>query len=475
MKTLKYFSYVIMLLIISCSEDFLQLEPLSNPNVNSLYQTDEDFNQAVSGVYAAKNSYYNNFWQFSELRGDNADHPWTGYLSIKRMAEFNETPTEGILVNTWRSIYSGIFRANILLEKLDEADASLVPNLNRYRAETLFLRSLDYFNLVRVWGEVPLVLNTITAEESLTTAQAPVSEIYNSIITDLQLAEQNLPLSYSGNDIGRVTKGAAATILSKVYLTVGDFAAAESKLAEVMQMGYALLDDYNLVFDHFNEHHAEYIFDIEYQSEMSGQGSPFAYLFVPNLASLRQYYGLVGTGGETLSPTEDFFNLFEEIDMRKEISAVRGFSPDGDTIITTYLPYTQKYITPIISQDDSRVNWKVTRFADVVLMYAEALNENGKTSLALTELNKIRDRAGVSLYDELSQAETREAIAEERRRELGMEGHRWFDLLRYGNAFEVMTNKGYNLQPHQLLFPKPQQEIDVVNDPSVLSQNPGYE
>ena len=134
--------------------------------------------------------------------------------------------------------------------------------------------------------------------------------------------------------------------------------------------------------------------------------------------------------------------------------------------------YTKKYLTRTTTNNDSPANWKVIRYADVILMYAEALNENGKTTEALTWLNMIRERAGVSAYSGLSQAETREAIYLERRLELSFEGHRWFDLVRYGRAYETMAWKG--MRPYMTVFPIPWNQMQIVNDPSILWQNEGY-
>lgn len=472
-KVVNILSIVVIMLGVSCSESFLDLQPPSNPDVNSLYKADIDFKQAVNGVYAELQTYYKDFWQFSELRADNADHIWTSE-TYKRIDQFYMLATDGILNSTWSNIYNSILRSNIILEKLEITNPDLVPNMNQYKAEALYLRGLNYFNLVRVWGEVPLVLKTLSPEEGLDFPQSNVEDIYNSIIADLQFSQQNLPASYSGNDIGRATKGAAASLLGKVYLTIGDFQKAESTLAEVMGMGYSLLTDYNSVFDHYNEHHTEYIFDIEYEPDLSGEGSPFSNTFYPNHPEFRNFYHIVGNVGETLTPTEEYFGLFDPDDIRLSISAVRGFTQDDGSFFKTTLAYTQKYLTPINTGNDSRVNWKIIRFADVILMYAEALNENGKTNLALNELNKIRVRAGVAEFSGLSQAETRDAIDKERRLELGFEGHRWFDLLRTGKAFEIMSANGYNIEPYHVLFAKPQQQLDVVNNISILSQNPGY-
>ena len=475
MKKIKFIiSVLIVLLGISCSENFLELEPKSNPDVNSLYETDTDFKLAVNGIYSEVQEYYRTFWRFSELRADNGDHLWTGYETVQRVDQFRMLTTDDILSSAWVDMYNAVFRSNMVLEKLETADPELVSNLNRYKAEAMFLRALNYFNIVRVWGEVPLALNTLAPAEALELPQSDVNTIYEKIIEDLTFARQNLPVSYSGDNLGRATKGAAVAILGKVYLTLQEYQLAENVIAEAMGMGYSLLPDYNDVFDHFNEHHAEYIFDIEYEPDLGGEGSNFANEFIPNNPEFREHFGIIGDSRETMSPTDEFIGLFLPEDERLPISAAKGFMQGDGSFFTTNHSFTLKYIASVSSNFDSRVNWKVTRFADVILMYAEALNENDKTEQAITELNKIRTRADVPTYSGLSQTETRDAIAKERRLELAFEGHRWFDLLRTGKAFEVMSAKGYDMESYQTVFAKPQREIDVVNDPSILSQNSGY-
>lgn len=474
MKKNRYIIVFILFLTASCSDSFLDLNPISNPDINSLYHSDADFEQAVNGVYAELQNYYRDYWQFSELRADNGDHLGTGWEDIQRVDQFRLLVNDRILNDTWASMYNSIFRANIILEQIEFANPEDVSRISQYTGEARFLRALNYFNLVRIWGEVPLVLATLSPEEGLDYPQASVSSVYESIKSDLQFAADNLPVKYGSNEAGRATKGAALSTLGKVYLTLGDYGLAESTLADVLDLGYELLPIYQDVFDHFNEHHSEYIFDIEYEPELGGEGSNFANQFIPNDPEIRDHYGIVGSSGETLNPVDEYFSLFDAEDERKDIAAATGFLQNDGTFFVAQRTFTKKYITSVNVQNDSRVNWKVTRFADVLLMYAEALNENGKTNLALTELNKVRSRAGVEIYSGLSQTEAREAIELERRLELGFEGHRWFDLVRTGKAYEEMSAKGYNMEPYQVLFPKPQQELDVVNDPTILSQNPGY-
>lgn len=473
MKSLLYiFIFLTLFVVTSCDKDFIELTPPSEPTVDILYTTDDDFNGAVVGVYDDMQAVYTTYWQFAELRADNADHLWTGYEDIQKVDQFRMENSDAILNDTWANYYQVINNANLVLDRLS-ANTETIANRDQYEGEAQFLRALAYFNMVRIWGEVPLVLTPISASEALQEAQSDEATLYAQIIQDFTDAAAKLPAPGTA-EVGRATSGAAKALLGKVYLTTDNYAEAESVLSEIIDL-YELLPNYNDVFDADNEHHAEYIFDIEYAENLGGEGSNFTNQFIPNSAELQSLYSIIGTPGETSSPTDEFVDLFSDEDQRSFITwtASPFVTETGDTIETNH-SFTKKYLTSQPANNDSRMNWKVTRYADVVLMYAEALNENGKTDQAIAQLNRIRSRAGVPEYDELTQEQFRDAVALERRLELAFEGHRWFDLLRTERAVPVMQSKGYLMEPHQVLFAKPQQQIDVINDPSILSQNPGY-
>ena len=184
---------------------------------------------------------------------------------------------------------------------------------------------------------------------------------------------------------------------------------------------------------------------------------------------------MVGTLHDSCTPEVGFSELFEEEDERRGISAALGVTTDDGVfhpLPERWSLMTQKYLSELPSSDNGNANFPVIRFADVLLMYAEALNENGKTPEALLYLNQVRKRAGVEEYSDLTQAETRAAIKLERRLELNMEGHRWFDLVRWGDALEVLAP--YGMEPHMVLWPIPTSEVEKISDPSILPQNPGY-
>jgi len=466
--------------MMSCSEDFINLDPISSVSVDRLYQTDKDFQDALTAVYNVFQTQYQNFYIFGDIRADDFWQEIYKGNSWSYSDTFATTSSDGLMNSTWQNYYRAIFRINTILLKIADADPALVPNKERYIGEAKFLRALAYFDLVRIFGDVPLVTTPLTIEEGYTTGREKVNTIYDQlIIPDLQAAESALPASYASADIGRPTKGAAKSILGRVYMTLSRFQLAETKLLEVTSMGYELLPNFNDVFNYSNEHHKEYIFDIEYEEGM-GEGSLFTNRFLPNSNAMALFFGVGGYGDEQMSPTDTYMNLFAENDERKDITVgIKGgyFNKEGQFVripTNTSQTYTKKYLTPVSAANDSKANWKVIRYSDVLLMYAEALNENNKTADAVPVLNQVRTRAGLEGYPlDMTQAETRDAIVLERRLEFGAEGLRWFDLLRTGQAYNVM--KDFGMQDYMTVFPLPLSQIQLINDPTLFPQNLGYE
>lgn len=465
----------------SCSKDFINIRPESTTTTDLLYQTDGDFQDAVTAVYTAIQTQYADFWIFGDVPGEDVtqevvkNDPWY-FADVFTMQD--NVP---LLATTWSNYYVAITRANLVLHHINNVDGASLTNRDRYVGESRFLRALAYFDLVRIFGGVPKVTTPLTASEAYETPRETAENIYlDIIIPDLLDAAEKLPLSYSGSHVGRPTRGAAKALLGRVYLTLQEFGKAEEILSEVTTLGYALLPDYNDLFDYTgNEHHSEYIFDIEYEEGMGNQGSVFTHRFMPNSSAMADFYGIKGGElSETFSPSAELRNLFEADDKRKFVTVGEqgGFYNQDNAFIrlpaATSQNYTMKYVTPVNLVRDSRANWKVIRYADVLLMYAEALNENGKTTEALVHLNTVRARAGLENVNTSSQTEVRDHIARERRLELAFEGHRWFDLVRTGKAFETLQHLG--MQEFMTIFPIPLSQIQVMNNPSIFPQNPGY-
>ena len=467
----------ISLFFSSCSSDFIDILPIATVTQNRYYQTDKDFADALTGIYVPLRARYNNFYIFADLR---ADDSWQQIAKADDQTysdQFTMNSNNGQLSSAWTDYYQSIFRANNLLIKIDPLNESDVPNKNRYVAEARFLRALCYFDLVRIFGPVPAVTTVLSVSEAYQTPRAPVDDIYNIIIEDLRAAEI-LPASYTGDDIGRPTSGAAKALLGRVYLTKGDFVNAENKLLEVTNMGYTLVDDFESIFNPANKHHKEYIFDYEYESGVNA-GSSLTNLMSPNSAAFQAFYGVLGTGNERNGPTQALIDLFEPHDLRKDISIgiYGGFiDATGEFVAlpsTTNQTYTKKYLTRIQAANDSPVNWRIIRYADVLLMLAESMNENGKTAQAIPFVNDVRRRAGVDEYPTtMNQSDARAAIDKERRLELCFEGVRWFDIVRTGQAYEIM--KDFGMAPYMTVFPIPLNQVQLVNDPSIMPQNAGY-
>ncbi|MBN7813484.1 RagB/SusD family nutrient uptake outer membrane protein [Algoriphagus sp. H41] len=474
----------VMLTAGSCSSDFLDLAPISQQNSNNFYKTAEDMGNALTAVYGSlqySGQYYSSMHVMGDLRSDNTEitNPNAG-ADLQAIDNFTNTPVTSISNTTWTGHYQGIQAANIVIEKIEGVamDATLKA---RYIGEAKFLRALMYFNLVRIYGDVPLVTKVINnPQEGYSYGRNSTEEVYQQIIADLVAAEASLPYTYAAADAGRATKGAAMALLGKVYLTRKEWTLASQKLKQVIdeaaQTKYKLMPTYAGIFGVAAENNAESIFEVQFKSSSSGEGSPFANQFAP-IGSGTAVVSVGNPLGQNI-PTAAMNLAYEANDLRKAASMKTSYVLSGKT---TEHNYVVKYSATPASNLDGDNNWIVLRYADVLLMYAEVLNEQGFVAdgPAFDYLNEIRTRAGLPLKSSTqadpahrisSQAEFRLAVEQERRVELAFEGHRWFDLLRTGRALEVLADQG--IQPHHLLLAIPQSQVDI--NPGMIAQNPGY-
>ncbi|SEN84783.1 Starch-binding associating with outer membrane [bacterium A37T11] len=473
--SIKY-SFAIILLSVSCKSDFLDRAPISQTNSVNFYKTQADMLNAVNAAYASLQAEYNqSMYTIGEVTSDNTEilDAQSG-IDNTQIDDFKTLTNNGILSSMWNYNYTGILACNTVIDRIQaiSMDETLKT---RYIAEVKFLRALQYFNMVRTFGDVPLVVKEIVdVQESYTYARTPVDEVYKQIIADLTEAENNLPPIYGDADVGRATSGAAKGILAKVYLTQGKWSDAASKAQEVISSAkYGLLDDYKNVFAINNKNNKESLFEVQYKKGGYGTGSPFNNAFAPrNSGSI---VSTIGAGSGTNQPTADISAAYEPGDLRKDISMAEGYM-NGSTFVASR--YIKKFLDPnLFAGNDADNNWPVLRYADVLLMRAEALNEQGYSAGGETFdlLNQIRKRAGLTDIKPATvpdQAAFRLAIEQERRVELAFEDHRWFDLVRTNRAVEVLKAKGETIQPYRLLFPIPQTQIDI--NPSVITQNQGY-
>ena len=464
----------------SCSDSFLDLKPKSQGSVENFYATSADIDQAVGGAYdalQATGQYGQNYIFFMEVRSDNtAQESITNSSGIYGDFDlFRVAPGNNVLDQTWRSCYAGILRCNTVLDRIDGIPMDEQTKKTRI-GESKFLRALTYFNLVRIWGDVPLVVREVTNPyDAFEMGRTPTEEVYAQIIADLGDAANLLPDAYSGTDIGRATRIAALTLLGKVHLTRREFGPAVNILQQVV--GYAeantsrlgLLPLFADIFKVDNKNNRESIFEVQYRKGSNGEGSRFVNLMAP--ANTTQFTNGIGTALGDNEPTEGLAESYTPGDVRMDVTV--GRIADGRT-------YAAKFVgqdVPALANDAGN-NFIVLRYADVLLMLAEALNETGYDGSgdghAWDALNAVCERAGVDVYnpaDLPNQQAFRMAIERERRLELACENHRWFDLLRTGRALEVMnaSGGGFTVSDHQLLFPIPQSQLDT--NPDKMRQN----
>ena len=476
----------------SCS-DFLEQNPQTDLSENDFYKTADDILSAVNGAYSSlqEGDIYGNWYVFGEIPSDNTRNQLSG--SVTTQNEFDQfyiDTQNSMIANFWKAAYKVINRTNTILGRIDGIEIN-TELANRYKLECKFIRALMYFNLVRVYGDVPLVLKVISISESYDILREPKENVYNQIIADLKEA-QDLPVSYSTAEDGRATQGAAKALLANVYMTLHKYAEAETILAEIINSGrYSLLentpgslniDGYKNVFSPVNHNSKEGIFEIQFLKGGYGEGSNYANNFAPENSGTN-VVAVGGTGGNNI-PEMDIYNAYEEGDLRRDFSMSLGYYDNRKNNEWVESRYVCKFMDVPYQNNDASNNYPVIRYADVILMYAEALNQNGKTAEACKYLNMTRRRGFGYQTTETSPVDLQTTdkaqfalmVEQERRVELAFENHRWFDLIRTGRAVEVMRSKGFSLNETNLICPIPQKQIDVnpkltQNDYRIESRN----
>jgi len=468
----------LILLLGSCKKSFLELAPPSNANVQSFYKTAQDIEQGVNAAYSTlqlDGQYKYAYWELAETRSDNSMN-WDGAGNFPdaEIDQFKETSANALITAAWVDTYHGILLCNVVLDRIGPIPMDETLR-GRYIGEAKFLRALMYFNLVRIYGDVPLVTSeTKSVSEGYAQPRIAVATVYDQIISDLSDAEQKLPLSYTGANIGRATKGAAKGLLGEVYLTKKDYANAQTKLKEVIDLAaYQLLPNYADLWKTANANNIESLFEVQFHKGGLGTGSNYYEQFAPRNSGT-VITGLGFAQGRNI-PTADVYKAYENNDLRKNISIATSYVLNGATVNDMY---TLKFRDAPYVDGDADNHWPVLRYADVLLMYAEAINEksSGPDANAYKAVNDVRARAGLPV---LAAGLTHDAFAlaveHERQVELAFEGHRWFDLVRTGRALTVMNAHfagTITVKSFQLLFPIPQSQVSI--NPDGIKQNPGY-
>jgi hypothetical protein len=477
----------------ACNKDFLNTVPISNQSESGFYKTENDIVQAVSGVYSKLQTFpdINNIY-LSECRSSNyyvdRQDAARDYFSI---SAFELTPALGTLQTAWTNDYELIERANQVLDRIDNISFIDTTKRSRLKGECKFLRALSYFELVKVFGAVPLIDHNLSSTEALNYPRVGVDTIYSFITRELTQAAALLPNAYTGADKGRATKWAALGLLGKAYLyTAGyplqkteNYANAIATLKQVLNAenladGWRFAPTYAEIFKTANDNKYA-LFEVQYLSGGKGLGNPVPGEVIPlDMDTKITPYGSYYMQG---APSADLISSFEPGDKREFVILDTIYRNKAG--VMTKKNYFKKYLdstaaAAILSSSDWGINFPLLRAEDVMLMYAEAVNETAGPSAEVTGLvNRIRARAGLGTVDGLSQADFRLAIERERRHELAWEGQYWGDLVRTGRCLDVMNpwlqlNYNITMDKNGFIYPVPQSEMQIK--PGLYYQNLGY-
>lgn len=528
MKKIRYILVIVLALTFTSCEKIIDVDPISNVGADAFYRNYTEVNAALTGCYSGLQGPLYNEWMFTEVRGDNSKQGLATSSSVPNL-ELNEL--DMFVLNSahpqvyiyWLATYKNIRAINYVLRSLGATYANgqitigagtasvTEAQKNQLIGEALFLRAYHYFNLVRLFGGVAAVTEPVDPEKSKQINRNTIAECYQLIVADLSTAKDILPQNtYStinSANLGRANAWAAKSLLAKVYLTLDRNADALPLLNDVINnSGYGLLNNYADVFSIANEMNREIIFAVRYKAGGFGIGSPFANLFAPT-----------GSGNAVVNNDGNGFNFPTESIKNAYITPTTGFSDARKAVniaqFTATRPYVRKYTSPVINRFDAENDFPVIRFADVLLMKAEATGYDGPSGSSIAIINQIRERSGAGNYPGTGDFNAvfykypasgtgsindavafKTALFKERRLELAFENQRFFDIMRtgdganlvkahiaeeytvhYANYRPVLTLAQIqaNITTEKLLLPIPQREIDT-NDQIVIPQNPGY-
>lgn len=455
MKKYILLSIFAALLVFTSCDDFLDLAPIDEIGSNGFYKNAQEVEAGVIAIYDGMQDMVQNEFALTEMRTDNtktknSEGTWAQF------EDMNIEPTNATVAEYWSFNYNIIFRANIILENLEAVEDA--TKKAQFEGEAKFARAMSHFNLVRAFGDVPLITEVIGVNDTESFVRKSTSEVYTQIVSDLNDAVSMLP-GRSAIAEGRASNGAANALLAKVYLTTGDYGSANSAINAVISSGdYKLESNYNDVF--YNELNDEILFAVQYIDDNTDDSQLFSYNFTwKGRASGLNY------------PTDDFQAIIAEGDLRSETLFYFELQAGSSGRMEC-----GKFRTSAAKEELSGNDWIVLRYSDVLLMQAEAIMAGGSSTsdaTALAAVNSIRARAGLEALTSLSKAQ----LMEERRIELSYENHRLYDLIRFGEADNVLgafsqtAEAGFNYSSDALLLPIPQRERNLYDG---LTQNPGY-
>lgn len=497
MKITSFLIVMAILCSLGCSK-FLDQQPKDFASSTTFYKNVTQLKEVLNGAYSGLQSLYSgggNLWAMTEMRSDNTTFEYNnedrGTLQLENLDYFQVTTDNNYLNTIWSTIYNAIAQCNGVISHIDDVKYEDDAEKSGILGQAVFLRSLYYFHLVRLWGSVPLVLDEVTEPSKAYHTKSSVDSVYARVIKDAGDAAAALPATWAADDAGRATKGAAYTLLGEVYLTLKQYEKANAAFANVKD--YSLLPAYADLYKPANKNNAESIFEVQYSNAIEGEASDYLYTFAP----LYSGFKTIGTfdpnsGAGRNIPTRNMLAAYEKNDKRYAASIAWFVDPlntqkgyveaSGDSI-----PYINKYATKPIQAGKQDNDCYIYRYAQVLLWHAESINElSGPTGEAFQMVNAVRSRAGLQpLGGSLDKTAFRTAIYQEERIEDAFENHRWYQLLRTGQVKTVMTKNGieqkayqtwlpkdsYNIQDYMELYPIPLKEIQLNG----LVQNPGWQ
>lgn len=517
MKKIQYIIILTSICLASCHKT-IDLYPESNLSTATYYTSDAEVKAGLTACYNGLQLPMFREWQFTELRSDNTYMGVTGSTNsfnreLSDLDWFVPATSLDAIYQYWLSTYFNIRNCNILLDKLgvnyNPASGTIslsnidipISDVNRkqYAGEALFIRAYHYFNLVRLFGGVFLVHTPISPLEAKSINRSSVADTYKFIESDLTTAStymSNKPFSQiAAADRGRTTSWAAKALLGKVYLTQNKKTEAITQLNDVrLNSGFGLQSTYASVFAVNNEVNSEILFTIRYKAGGLGLGSSFGNDFAPLASSGIVIFGTVRGWNTPSSSIDTFYNAYAS-DARKAVNVGR-FLP-SPTVTSLYV---KKFTNQVTIDLDGESDWPVLRYADVLLMLAEA---QGNTGTSVGYISQVRTRSGLPSISGAfpTLAEFEKELTDQRRAEFAFENHRWFDLVRFGStlttinpvqilkdhfAYEYASHYSTYVAPvptlaqlqgyvttQKLLLPIPQREIDL-NTQIMIAQNPGY-
>ncbi len=476
----------LLLLPSACQDSFLDTDPQGKQSGDVFWQNGDDATKAVNAMYANLRSFGNTAFGAIAVESIGSDETEKGSSAsdatfFNTYDNFSVGSTEGQLGAFWSAQYQNINYANQILDNVPAIEMTAALK-DRYLAEAKFIRAYSYFRLVRAFGDIPLRLTVPAGTEEYNLPRTPKAEVYAAIEKDLTEATAVLPASYGATDLGRVTKGAALSLHAKVSMYQQKWQQVYDLTSQVMASGqYSLFPNYEQLFRIQNENSSESIFEIQNELVLENKDASNS-----QYSQVQGVRGVVGGGWGFNVPTKELAASYETGDPRRDATIIfRGeTTPAGDVIAATgdNTMYNQKSYVPFnlfVSgfNEGAQQNVRVIRYADVLLMNAEAANELGKTTEALASLELVRARARGASTTVLPKVTTTEktalqsAIWRERQSELALEFDRYFDVIRQGRGTEVFGPKGWQANKNEV-WPIPQTEIDLSG--GILTQNTGY-